>query len=334
VNTSDTASCATCTGQRDVSSAADYDPWMYHMRQGNFSAAWRVCDEVLRARRGTSCSHRPRHEQWIWDGRPLADQRVLIRCYHGLGDTVQFIRYAALIKAIAREVIVWAQPELLPILQSARGIDRLLPLHDGAPEMEYDVDVESMELGHVCRSTLKTLPATVPYLHARPAKLANPASFDGRLQIGLIWSVGNWDSHRTVPLDALAPLMGMPDVCLHVLQRGPARNAWPRGVGVLSGSDAIEETAAIMQALDLVISVDSFPAHLAGALAVPTWTLVPHEANWRWMVDRSDTPWYPTMRLFRQQRPDDWTHLVARVRDELQVTAARRTQEPLDQRAS
>src|SRR4051812_44087459 len=102
--------------------------WIRHMRSGRFEAAWEVSDAVLRARAGTLCWHLPRHEQYVWDGRPLAGKRVLVRCYHGLGDTIQFIRYAPLLKSIAAEVSVWAQPPLIPLLRTVRGIDRLLPL--------------------------------------------------------------------------------------------------------------------------------------------------------------------------------------------------------------
>jgi hypothetical protein len=105
--------------------------WKVSMQRGAFEAAWGVSDAVLRARAGVPCEHWPRHLQYIWDGTPLAGKRVLVRCYHGLGDTIQFIRYVPLIKEIAREVMVWTQPALLPLLRTMRGIDLLLPLHDG-----------------------------------------------------------------------------------------------------------------------------------------------------------------------------------------------------------
>src|SRR3954471_4057827 len=122
------------------------DPWACHMPRGEFEPAWANSDGVLEWRRGLTSCHLPRHEQWIWDGTPLHGRRVLIRCYHGLGDTVQFIRYAPFVRVLAREVIVWAQPALIPLLRGMAGIDQLLPLHNGAPGVTYDVDVESMEL--------------------------------------------------------------------------------------------------------------------------------------------------------------------------------------------
>jgi hypothetical protein len=284
------------------------------MRRGAFEAAWTISDAVLQARAGVPCWHWPRHLQYIWDGTPLAGKRVLVRCYHGLGDTIQFIRYAPLIKDIAREVIIWAQPALLPLLRTVHGIDRLLPLHDGAPDVEYDVDVESMELPHIFRTTLATIPAEIPYLHLAPAALSRPR----RLAVGLVWAAGDWEqARRSIPFPLLAPLAAVPSVALYILQRGPALDHYQHGVGILFSSDDVVEAAGIMRALDLVISVDTMPAHLAGALGVPVWTLLDAAADWRWMDGREDSPWYPTMRLFRQACPGAWEPVIARVVAEL-----------------
>jgi hypothetical protein len=290
------------------------DGWMSCMRRGAFEEAWTISNAVLRARVGVPCWHWPRHQQYLWDGTPLADKRVLVRCYHGLGDTIQFIRYAPLIKDVAREVIVWAQPALLPLLRTMRGIDRLLPLHDGAPDVEYDVDVESMELPHIFRTTLATIPAEIPYLHIAPAALPRQE----RVAVGLVWAAGDWEhERRSMPWPLLAPLAALPGVALYILQRGPALEHYQRGVGILSGSDDVVETARLMRALDLVISVDTMSAHLAGALGVPVWTLLDAVADWRWMDEQEDSPWYPTMRLFRQACPGVWEPVVARVMAEL-----------------
>src|SRR5215211_5665415 len=110
----------------------DGTEWVQAMRRGDFAAAWNISDTQLRTRDAQDHTKLPRHFQNIWDGRPLLGKRVLVRCYHGLGDTIQFIRYAAFLKAVAAEVIVWVQPSLIPLLRSVRGIDRLLPLHDGS----------------------------------------------------------------------------------------------------------------------------------------------------------------------------------------------------------
>ena len=306
------------SGASPLASDPAEDPWTHAMRRGNFSAAWEICDRVLRERAGVPCSHLPRHEQWIWDGRPFEDRRVLVRCYHGLGDTVQFIRFMPLLKRIAREAIVWAQPPLLPLLRTASGIDRLLPLHDGVPEVEYDVDVELMELPHAFRTTLETLPNIVPYLHVPRAAL--PASSDSRLKVGLFWRTSDWELERSIPTK-LATWFAVPGVQLYLLQQGRALQEWPRDLGVFAGRERIEELAGVMRALDLVITPDSFPAHLAGALGVRTWTLLPSLANWRWIIDRDDSPWYPTMRLFWQREPGNWADVMQRVVSELSELA-------------
>jgi hypothetical protein len=286
------------------------DSWLHHMRRGDFAAAWQHSDYDLAARASQPCWHWPRHLQYIWDGRPLAGQRVLVRCYHGLGDTIQFVRYMPLLKAVGAEVIVWAQAELLPLLQTAPGIDQLLPLHDGSPEAAYDVDVEIMELPHFFRTTLATIPADIPYLHVPPRRLLTD---NEQLAVGLVWKAGNWDARRSIPFALLEPLAAVPGVQLYILQADAVASGWREGVGSNPGEFELHEYARVIKGLDLMITVDSMPAHLAGALGVPVWTLLQAEADWRWLTQRDDSPWYPTMRLFRQETAGDWAGVVARV---------------------
>ena len=301
------------------------DAWLAHMRCGEWAHAWNVSDAVLQARVGQSCVHHPRHEQWVWDGTPLGGRRVLVRCYHGLGDTLQFARFIPPLRDVAAEVTLWAQPALLPLLATMRGIGPCAPLHDGVPDVPYDVDVEVMELGHVTRATPTTLPPP-PHFDVAPAPLVG----DGRLAVGVVWESGDWDrATRLIPLPLLAPLARVPGVALLALQPGAALAAWNPALGAVSGSDDVVEAARVVRALDLVITIDSMPAHLAGALGVPVWTLLPHPADWRWMDDVDASPWYPTMRLFRQPRPGDWRAVVARVADELRRVAAGRARSVL-----
>jgi hypothetical protein len=294
--------------------------WFLHMRRGDFAAAWRLSDYVLRARQGMSCAHLPRHLQWVWDGRSLQGKRVLIRCYHGLGDTVQFIRYAPVVKALGSQVRVMAPGELLPLLSTVRGIDALAPLETTAGKWDYDVDVEVMELPHVFRSTLKTLPAEIPYIRVPPA----PPLHSGSLAVGIVWSAGpGWNPRRSIPFSEIRPLARIPGVSLFILQRGAAA-AEAIGFGTDIGTDDIFAAARIMHSLDLVISVDSMPAHLAGALGVSVWTLLHKEADWRWMDEREDSPWYPTMRLFWQPGTGSWRPVIAAVAAELAKLSSRR----------
>jgi hypothetical protein len=278
--------------------------WMNAMRRGDFASAWRISDELLATRQVQT--DLPRWRQSVWDGSSVVRKRVLVRCYHGLGDTIHFIRYVRLLREVAAEVIVWAQPSLIPLLRTVRGIDRLLPLHDGSPDVEYDVDVELGELPYVFRTTLASISAEAPYVFVEPAKLTR----NGRLQVGLIWESGDWDDRRSIPFVAIKRLAQVSGIDWHILQRDAVRAGWDGELGIISGGDNPLDDARVMRALDLIVSVDTMTAHLAGALGQKVWTLLPYEADWRWMLDRDDTPWYPTMRLFRQRYPDQWTSVV------------------------
>jgi hypothetical protein len=288
--------------------------WMQLMRQGQFEEAWQLSDRDVAARAGKPCWHLPRHFQYIWGGTPLHGKRVLVRCYHGLGDTIQFIRYAPLLKAMASEVLVWAQAPLLPLLQTMAGIDQLLPLHDGTPDVAYDADVEVMELPHVFRTTVTTIPAQIPYLQAAPMPLQLTNNF---LNVGLVWKAGDWDNRRNIPFRALLPLFTVPYINFFILQADAKAAGWQEEMGIHLGEFALSNYARVVRAMDVLITVDSMPAHLAGALGVPVWTLLHAEADWRWMQDRGDSPWYPTMRLFRQMQQEAWEPVIERVCAEL-----------------
>ena len=296
------------------------DDWDYHMRQGNFEAAWRCCDVTLESRVGKPCWHLPRHFQYIWNGSSLKGKKVLIRCYHGLGDAIQFIRYAPLVKAIAKEVIVWVQPKLISLFKSVAGIDQLLPLHDGTPEIDYDVDVEIMELPHIFRTTIATIPTAIPYLHVDPVR---PVT-NNKLAVGLVWRAGDWDENRSMPFSLLLLLKNIPGVQFFILQPGALDAGWDQQFGIFPGEFDMFQYARHIAGLDLLISIDSMPVHVAGALGVPVWTLLQAQHDWRWMNNRDDSPWYPGMRLFRQERQGEWEPVIAQVAAELRMTTERK----------
>lgn len=296
-----------------------FEAWRAYMRAGAFEKAWRISDQVLAERRGARCDHLPLHQRWLWDGRSVIDRPVLICCYHGLGDTIQFIRYAPLVRELARRVEVVVQPELQALARTVRGIDCVTADRLPAESRPGLIQVEIMELPHLFRTTLGNLPNAVPYFHVKPAALARAA---GTRNIGLVWRAGNgWDCRRTIPAAALAPLARLSrlgGIRIHILQLCE-QSSIPDGLGVMAQRDTIFDLARLMRALDLVITVDSMPAHLAGALAVPVWTLLHADADWRWMSDRLDSPWYPTMRLFRQRREGEWDWVIEQVADELRA---------------
>src|SRR5438270_665433 len=163
--------------------------WAAAMRANDFARAWTINhrDLARRIAKNAPKHEGPRHLQHIWRGEPLHGARVLVRCYHGLGDTLQFIRFAKPLRHIAREVILWVQPELLRLVASARGVDRVLPLNDGNPDVEYDADIEVMELAFALRATREMID-DVPYLSAkRGTSRFERDPTDRRIHIGLVW---------------------------------------------------------------------------------------------------------------------------------------------------
>ncbi len=293
------------------------DEWTAAMLRGDFARAWQISDRILAERiaRNGFDHMLPRHLQVIWNGCFLADKHVLIRCYHGLGDTIQFVRLAKPLHKIAREISVWVQPELMPLVARIEGVDGVLPLHDGSPDLAYDIDIEIMELAHALRVMPETLAADVPYLHVQKRRL--PAS--ERMRVGLIWSAGDWDPRRSMHFAALGPLLELPSIEPVILQRSSARAQAAQYQISDLGTDDVESFAATLRALDLLIAVDTFGAHLAGAMNVPVWLLLQHDCDWRWMSDGETSPWYPSMRLFRQRTDGNWQCVIANVVRELSL---------------
>jgi hypothetical protein len=302
------------------------DDWFAAMRRGDFEQAWRATDRIELPRR--QLQQQPgfvrRAEQLRWDGTPPQGRVVLVRCEHGLGDTLQFLRFVP--QLAARHVHLMVQPPLVDLLLGAPGLGDVRNYWTDDPPPPHEVDMEVMELPYALRTTLATLPPPYPHLASRlPRDSMLELPDDGRLRVGLLWAASDWDGSRSVPLEVLRPLFAVRHVRFFSLQQGKA-GADPllerMGVECLSPRTTDVRSAAVaMQQLDLVISIDGMPAHLAGTLGRPTWLLLKHEADWRWMEKREDSPWYPTMRLFRQQREGDWEALIATVAEELRKRA-------------
>lgn len=290
------------------------------MREGRFADAWAVSDGVLRAARPQDpvC---PRHLQRVWTGGPLAGQRVLVRCYHGLGDTIQFVRFARPLRDIAASVSVWVQPSLLSLIAGVDGVDAVEPLTDGVPVTRFDVDIEVMELAHALRITPYDLGATRPYIRpltSCPADLAGMIhSGDTVLRVGIAWRGGEWDRRRDISAKLIASL-NIPGVRLFSFQQDGSAEAHSMGAADFGHLSVVEIASAVPE-LDLVITADTMLAHLAGAMGRPVWTLLPTPCDWRWMDAAPDTPWYPAMRLFRQETPGAWADVIGSVRAALRA---------------
>jgi hypothetical protein len=302
--------------------------WFAAMRTGDFAEAWRQTDRIELERRAREAagtfSRQPHH--LAWNGAAFEGRHVLVRCNHGLGDTLQFIRFIPLLRRRTASVTLLIQPQLVKLFAGCVdfGVVRNGWTDEPPP---YEVEIEIMELAYAFRSTVQTLPRRVPYLPlAQISTCAFPSLGVGDCRrVGLIWAASDWDTSRSIPIEALAPLRGTRGIEFYSLQQGKSmdesrRAAFPINCLSQHTADATAAAAAMLK-LDLIISVDSMAAHLAGALGRPVWLLLQHEADWRWMTDRSDSPWYPTMRIFRQHRRGDWLSVAQTVTTALQEFA-------------
>ncbi len=264
-----------------------------------------------------------------WNGESLAGRRVLLYSESGLGDTIQFARFARAVASKGAEVVLEVQPALRRLLGSLQGV-RVIGEGEAPPEV--DVHLPLMSVPRILRTDNDTIPADVPYLCAEPARAELWSKRLGRdgCKVGIVWQGNpnpNIDKGRSIPLSAFAPLGRIPGVRLISLQKSQGLKqlaGLPDGMTVETlgedfdaGPDAFLDSAAVMMNLDLVISSDTSLAHLAGALGRPVWIALKHVPDWRWLMERTDTPWYPTARLFRQRRRDDWDELFARIASEL-----------------
>lgn len=275
--------------------------------------------------------------QWI--GQRLEGQRVLLHAEQGYGDTLQFLRYLPMVQAFGGEVLLEVQPRMQRLARALPGVAAVFA--QGEPLPEFDCHLPLMSLPTVLGTTLETVPANVPYLVVPEEARAKAAELDWArdgLRVGLVWQGNTTFLHdgyryRSADLAQLAGLLEVKGAHFYSLQIGAPEAAAARATGkIFDLSDATKDmadTAAQIEHLDLVISVDTSVLHLAGALGKPTWVLLPYTADWRWMLERADTPWYPTMRLYRQQQPGQWAPVVEAVRGALDAFC-RRAQEGRD----
>lgn len=303
------------------------------LRQGDFERGWAEYEWRWRLK-----ANKPR--AWskpLWDGSSLAGQTILLHAEQGLGDTLHFVRYAAVLKESGALVIVESPPALARLLALCPGIDHLVTRGSARPP--FDVHAPLLSLPRLLGTTLDNIPARVPYLAAEPKlverwrrKLAAYAGY----KVGIVWQGSSQypdDRLRSIPLSHFESLAGVKGVRLFSLQkyegteqlagkatRFPVIDLGPK---VDEATGPFMDTAAIMKNLDLVISCDTASAHLAGALGVPVWLPLSVSSDWRWGLNREDSPWYPTMRLFRQKEQGDWREVFVRLAAALKLECRR-----------
>jgi hypothetical protein len=263
-----------------------------------------------------------------WNGEPLRGRRICLHHEQGFGDFIQACRYFPMVAEAGGEVIVRPERIQKTLAQSVPGVSHVAG--EGEPIPPHDVSLPVMSLPRVFRTGLDSIPAPGGYLQAdlrRTAAWAERLGHPGGLRVGLCWQGSRGHVHdrfRSIPLARLAPLLDVPGLRFVSLQKGGGEEQVEGESRILdlsrqlgAGEDAFSELAAVIANLDLVVSVDSAPAHLAGALGRPVFLLLPFVPEWRWLKDRDDSPWYASMRIFRQPAPLDWPGAVEAVRQAL-----------------
>jgi hypothetical protein len=279
--------------------------WAAAMRAGAYETAWALAGQTLAERDPASRDdpNLPYHLRWVWDGRAVDGRDVLVRCYHGLGDTLQFARFLPLLAERAASVTVEVQPRLADLVATVAPGVTLVPFDPARPLPPAEVDLEITELDFALRATPSDAPP--PYLSAPRAVL--PAG-----TIAFCYGAGDWDPERSVPPALFADLCELAP-CITLVPE-------PTDLAVLNPQGCpfdIGATAALVAAAELVITVDTMIAHLAGALGRPTWLLLKAEPDWRWAPDQRGSAWYPSMRLYAQHCAGDWHSVLAQVERDL-----------------
>ncbi len=296
--------------------------------KGDYEKGWQGYkwrrNTVLKNITDYRCFGKPR-----WDGSNFAGKRLLVHYEQGLGDNIQFARYLPMLKTRGGTVVFEILDPLRTLFQNFPGIDELIIYEHGKkPSVEFDLYTSLFDLPSIFKTTLETTPCTVPYIHTDPAKveywrnqIAGPD-----FKVGIAWAgspVHGNDRYRSCSLSYFEPLSKIEGIKLFGLQKGQAASQMDQFAGkipVINISKQFfdfSDTAAAIENLDLVISVDTSVLHLAGAMGKPTWALLPFAPEWRWMLNRTDSPWYPTITLFRQQQWGQWEQVFERMAAEL-----------------
>jgi predicted O-linked N-acetylglucosamine transferase (SPINDLY family) len=302
------------------------------LRFGDFAQGWPEYEWRLKTK-AASANMPP---EKVWDGTPLPGKSILLHAEQGLGDTIQFVRYAAKVKKLGMKVILECQEPLLKLLAGTLGVDRLITR--GMPRPAFNAHAPLLSLPGILKTNLSNIPVEIPYISAASALIERWRAKFRPIQgfkIGISWQGSRsylGDRQRSIRLAEFAPLAQVPNVHLISLQKGAGTEQITEvkdQVPVLDLSKDLDEaagpfmdTAAIMKNLDLIITSDTAVAHLAGALGVPVWVALPFTSDWRWLLDRNDSPWYPTMRLFRQQQRGKWNDVFTQMAGELQRRAS------------
>jgi tetratricopeptide (TPR) repeat protein len=333
--------CDRAIALRPDSAEARFNKGACHLALGDFERGWEGFEWRWKSRFGPES---PGLSGLPWHGDASIEHKtILVYAEQGLGDSIQFCRYVPMLAAHARVILHVPRP-LARLFSGLEGVAQVITGDDPPPR--YDAWIPMMSLPLAFHTRLATVPAPIPYLYTDPELMAawrrRLAALPGR-KVGLVWAGSPFskqpraqamDRRRSISLGQFAPLAGIPGLCLISLQKGEAAAQAltpPEGIFLHDWTEELDDyadTAALVEALDLVISVDTSVVHLAGTLGKPVWVLNRYDQCWRWLRDRTDSPWYPTARLFRQRAPGDWSGVISDVVEALAVMASEAKQSP------
>lgn len=303
---------------------AHYGLSLTFLLSGNFREGWKEYEW----RKKLKDYYQRNFPKPLWNGFNIIGKSILLHAEQGFGDNIQFIRYAPLVAQCGAKVFVECQKELKLLFQKVDGVNQVIARGEQLPE--FDIHCPLLSLPLIFNTMIETIPTNIPYLSVDSIlmqewrnKVTNKHS---KLKIGLVWAtgIGDLSKLKSFPLDTFSPLAQFDNITFYSLQKGEAAKQAknpPKGMKLIDYTDEINDfsdTAALIKNLDLVISADTAVAHLAGALGNPVWTLLPSVSIYQWMLHREDSPWYPTMKLFRQPSQGDWESVIDKVIDELQ----------------
>ncbi len=325
---------------------AKFNRSIAYLVSGDFEKGWRDYEHRLLVKKYNKRSFK----QPQWDGSPLQNRTLLVHAEQGFGDTFQFARFLPNARAMGGKVIFECQKNISTLLKRCAGFDEIIEKSsDEAPDVEFDTFAPLMSLAGIFRANVETIPTNIPYIFPDPelaekwnVRLSSLASANrpeiaNPFKVGVVWGgkpERKYDRVRSCPLQKYAPLFEIPNAVFFSLQKDDAAkqiNELQKPGAIvnlendLDNSAGFVDTAAVIANMDLVISIDSAITHLSGAIGKPTWTMLPYAHDWRWLTNRDDSPWYPTVRLFRQPTIHDWETVINRVAEELKVLTRDRT---------
>lgn len=317
--------------QKLLAAQPDYEPAhlslaFTYLHKGDFKRGWQ--EHAWNLKKQGKYAERLRD---LLRNNTLTQKSILLTPEGGLGDTIQFLRYTQRLHDQGAHVIVAVQPPLMPLLSRCHFIDLLLPLHSSMPA--HDASATLMSLPAIFSDTEATIPRTIPYIFPDPARLHHWHHYfaqDSNFKIGICWQPDTHNdisrmpiARRGIPVALFEKISGIPGVRLYSLQKKEGLDqlrTLPASMNIQLFDESFDvahgsfvDTAAVMQEMDLIISADTATAHLAGALGKKVWILLPYVTDWRWIHNRTDSPWYPTMRIFKQPHPFDWQTVMDNV---------------------